>query len=86
MMRVMASEWASAGVTVNAIAPGYVETGLTSDYLSKPGVRDGLESLVPAGRLGSPSDIVGPALFLSSKRASFITGHVLYIDGGRTLI
>ncbi|GAA1002106.1 SDR family NAD(P)-dependent oxidoreductase [Subtercola frigoramans] len=86
MMRVMASEWASSGVSVNAIAPGYVETALTSNYLARPGVRDGLENLVPAGRLGSPGDIVGPALFLSSKRASFITGHVLYIDGGRTLI
>jgi len=86
MMRVMAAEWASSGVTVNALAPGYVETPLTADYLKKPGVRDDLERLVPAGRLGSPGDVVGPALFLSSPRASFVTGHVLYIDGGRTLV
>lgn len=86
MMRVMANEWAADGVTVNAIAPGYVETDLTSAYLEKPGVRDRLESLVPAGRLGSADDIVGPALFLSSKRSSFVTGHVLYVDGGRTLV
>ncbi|CAN5343737.1 SDR family oxidoreductase [soil metagenome] len=86
MMRVMAAEWASSGVTVNALAPGYIETPLTADYLKKPGVRDDLERLVPAGRLGVPSDVVGPALFLSSRHAQFVTGHVLYIDGGRTLV
>jgi gluconate 5-dehydrogenase len=86
MMRVMAHEWAASGVTVNALAPGYIETNLTTAYLDKPGVRDGLESLVPAGRLGIPGDIVGPALFLSSPRSAFVTGHVLYIDGGRTLV
>ena len=86
MMRVMANEWAASGVGINAIAPGYVETDLTSAYLEKPGVRDRLESLVPAGRLGSADDIVGPALFLSSERSSFVTGHVLYVDGGRTLV
>jgi NAD(P)-dependent dehydrogenase (short-subunit alcohol dehydrogenase family) len=86
MGRVMAAEWATSGVTVNMLAPGYIETNLTAAYLEKPGVRENLESLVPAGRLGVPSDIVGPALFLSSRHASFITGHVLYIDGGRTLV
>jgi NAD(P)-dependent dehydrogenase (short-subunit alcohol dehydrogenase family) len=86
MMRVMAHEWASSGVTVNALAPGYIETALTSEYLKKPGVRDDLVRLVPAGRLGVPSDVVGPALFLSSRHANFITGHVLYVDGGRTLV
>jgi len=86
MMRVMAHEWASAGVTVNALAPGYIETALTAEYLTKPGVRDDLERLVPAGRLGVPADVVGPALFLSSRHANFITGHVLYVDGGRTLV
>lgn len=86
MMRVMAHEWASAGVTVNALAPGYIETALTSDYLKKPGVRDDLERLVPAERLGVAADIVGPALFLSSRHANFITGNILYVDGGRTLV
>jgi NAD(P)-dependent dehydrogenase (short-subunit alcohol dehydrogenase family) len=86
MMRVMAHEWAASGVTINALAPGYIETDLTSAYLEKAGVRDGLEGLVPAGRLGVPGDVVGPALFLSSPRSAFVTGHVLYIDGGRTLV
>ncbi len=86
MMRVMAAEWASRGVTVNAIAPGYIETPLTRDYLERPGIREGLEALVPAGRLGVVDDVVGPVLFLSSRHASFVTGHVLYVDGGRTLV
>jgi len=86
MMRVMAAEWASSGVTVNAIGPGYIETPLTADYLKKPGIRAGLESLVPAGRLGVVDDVVGPVLFLASRHASFVTGQVLYVDGGRTLV
>lgn len=86
LLRVMAREWASSGVTVNALAPGYVETPLTAGELAKPGKRENLESLVPAGRLGTPDELTGPALFLSSRHAGFITGHVLYIDGGRTLV
>jgi NAD(P)-dependent dehydrogenase (short-subunit alcohol dehydrogenase family) len=86
LLRVMAREWAPYGVTVNALAPGYIETPLTAHHLALPGKRDELESQVPAGRLGTPEELTGPALFLSSKHAQFITGHVLYIDGGRTLV
>ena len=86
MMRVMAREWAPCGVTVNAIAPGYIETDLTQDYLSKGDNRAKLEKMVPAGRLGTTWELTGPALFLVSRHASFITGHVLYVDGGRTLV
>ena len=56
------------------------------EYLAKPGKRDEMTALVPAGRLGLPEDVVGAVLFLLSPRASFITGQVLYIDGGRTLV
>jgi NAD(P)-dependent dehydrogenase (short-subunit alcohol dehydrogenase family) len=86
MMRVMANEWAAQGVTVNAIAPGYIETPLTAAHLAKPGVRASLEALVPAGRLGVVDDVTGPALFLASRHAAFVTGHILFVDGGRTLI
>lgn len=86
LLRVMAREWAADGVTVNALAPGYIETPLTAGHLSTPGKREELESLVPAGRLGTPAELTGPALFLSSRHAGFITGHVMYIDGGRTLV
>ncbi|MEV5847660.1 SDR family NAD(P)-dependent oxidoreductase [Streptomyces sp. NPDC051985] len=86
LMRVMAREWAASGVTVNAVAPGYTETDLTRAYLAAPGVRASLESLVPAGRLGRPADLTGPVLFLASDAAAFVTGQVLYVDGGRTLV
>jgi gluconate 5-dehydrogenase len=86
MMRVMAAEWASSGVTVNAVAPGYVETPLTREYLARDGNRARLEGLVPAGRLGSAQEVSGPVLFLASHLARFVTGHVLYADGGRSLI
>ncbi len=86
LIRVMAREWAKDGVTVNAVAPGYVETPLTRGHLAEGGNREKLESQVPAGRLGTPDEIAGPVLFLASRHAGFITGHVLYIDGGRTLV
>lgn len=86
LMRSMAREWAPHGVRVNAIAPGYVETDLTAQHLATPGVRQELTDLVPAGRLGTADEVVGPALFLSSRHAEFVTGHVMYVDGGRTLV
>jgi gluconate 5-dehydrogenase len=86
MLRVMAREWAPFGVTVNAVAPGYIETDLTKAYLDKDGHRANLESLVPANRLGRPEEVADAVTFLASDRARFITGQVLYIDGGRALV
>lgn len=86
MMRVMAREWAASGVSVNAVAPGYIETELTRAYLDVDGHREELESLVPAGRLGRPTEVADAVTFLASDRAAFITGQVLFIDGGRTLV
>ncbi|GAA3613498.1 SDR family oxidoreductase [Nonomuraea rosea] len=86
LVKVMAREWAADQVTVNAVAPGYTETELTRDYLARPGMREEMTRLVPAGRLGTPEDVVGAVLFLLSRRACFITGQVLYVDGGRTLV
>lgn len=86
MTRVMAREWAAHGVCVNAVAPGYIETDLTSDHLAQPGVRAGLTALVPYGRLGRPAEVADAVSFLASDRAGFITGHVLYVDGGRVLV
>ncbi|MBM7849770.1 SDR family NAD(P)-dependent oxidoreductase [Arthrobacter roseus] len=86
LVRVMAREWAPHGVTVNAIAPGYTETELTRAHLDTQGTRAHYTDLVPAGRLGTVDDLTGPALFLASRQAAFVTGHVLYADGGRTLV
>lgn len=85
LLRVMAREWAGYGVTVNAVAPGYIETDLTRGYLDRDGHREQLESLVPAERLGQPQEVADAVTFLASDRARFITGQVLYVDGGRVL-
>ena len=86
LARVLAHEVAADGITVNAVAPGYTETDLTRAYLERDDHRRRLTAQVPAGRLGGTDDLVGPALFLASRQAAFVTGHVLYVDGGRTLV
>jgi gluconate 5-dehydrogenase len=87
LMRVIAHENAEFGVTANAVAPGYMDTRLTRSYLeANPEKRSALVDLIPAGRFGRLEEVVDPVLFLSSPRSSFITGQVLYIDGGRTIV
>lgn len=87
LMRVIAHESAADGVTANAVAPGYMDTALTQRYLAEhPEKREELLKLIPAGRFGHLREVVDPVLFLGSARASFITGQVLYIDGGRTIV
>ena len=87
LMRVLAHEYAEHGVTANAVAPGYMDTELTRAYLAEnPDKRQALIGLIPAGRFGTLQEVVGPVLFLCSSHASFITGQVLYIDGGRTIV
>ena len=87
LMRVMAHEYAADGVTANAVAPGYMDTALTRRYLAEhPERRQALVDLIPAARFGTLEEVVGPVLFLASRHASFVTGQVLYIDGGRSVI
>lgn len=85
LLKVMAVEWAADGIAVNAVAPGYAATPLTAAYTARPGMMSKLVERVPMGRIGTPEDVVGPTLFLSSPRSAYVTGQVLYVDGGRVL-
>ena len=78
------SEWAKYNVLVNAVAPTIVETKLTRDALANPEFAARMKSRIPLGRWAMPEDIVGPVLFLASKASDFVTGQILYIDGGVT--
>ena len=84
MARQLAVEWARHSITVNTVAPGFVETPLIQPLLDNPELRHRITERVPLGRLAKPEDIVGPVLFLLSDAAAFVTGHVLYVDGGTT--
>lgn len=85
LVKVLAHEWALNGVTVNAIAPGYVRTNQTKSLLEDKERYSKMVELIPMKRFGELHEIAGVALFLCSDLASYITGQVLYIDGGRTI-
>ena len=76
----LAKELGSRGVTVNVVAPGYVETDMTAALPEK--AREAMLGAVPLGRPATPEDIAGAVLFLASPAADYITGHVLHVDGG----
>ncbi len=80
--RSIAREVASRGVTVNALAPGFIDTEMTQKLPENQ--RQELISRIPSGRLGSPEDVASAVCFLASNEASYITGQVLTIDGGMT--
>lgn len=81
--RALATELASRGVTVNAIAPGFIETEMTEAVRNKAG--DMITKMIPMKRLGQPDDIAKTAVFLASPDAGYITGQVLKVDGGLSL-
>jgi gluconate 5-dehydrogenase len=80
----MATDWAKHGLNVNAIAPGYFKTPLNQELVDNPEFSSWLEKRTPAGRWGDVEELIGAAVFLSSNAASFVNGHVLYVDGGIT--
>ena len=78
--KALAQELAPRNITANVVAPGYVETDMTAGFTEK--AREKLLEAIPAGREGSPEEIAAVVAFLASDDASYITGHVLCVDGG----
>ncbi|MBI3865420.1 MAG: SDR family oxidoreductase [Planctomycetia bacterium] len=82
MTRGMAAEWGEHGVRVNAIAPGFILTDMTNKLWSIPTMQQWGYANTPLKRLGQVGDLVGTAIYLASKASAFMTGQVLYVDGG----
>lgn len=85
LTRVLALEWAQYGITVNAVAPTFVETELAAQTLNRPGVREYWERTIPLGRLATTADVAAAVRYLVSPESSFVTGDVLSVDGGLTM-
>ena len=82
LVKAFANEWASKGVNVNAIAPGYISTDNTEQLRGDPERSQSILSRIPAGRWGETSDFIGPVVFLASKASDYVHGTILTVDGG----
>ena len=80
LTRSLAREVAARGITVNAVAPGFIDTAMTAGM--SPQARARYVEQIPAGRLGDPGEVVAPIVFLASPGASYITGAIVPVDGG----
>lgn len=84
VIKQLATEWGPHAITVNGIAPGFVPTGLVQQAAGENQFTTMLLRRIPLGRFGEPPEMAGVALFLASSAASFITGQIIYVDGGVT--
>ena len=82
LTRLLCNEWASKGVNVNAIAPGYFATNNTTALRADEGRNKEILGRIPAGRWGDPSDLAGAAVFLASRASDYMNGAVIPVDGG----
>jgi 2-deoxy-D-gluconate 3-dehydrogenase len=82
LVRALANEWASKGVHVNGIAPGYIATKNTEALREDAARNKAIADRIPAGRWGTPDDLIGPVVFLSSAASDYVHGEILTVDGG----
>jgi NAD(P)-dependent dehydrogenase (short-subunit alcohol dehydrogenase family) len=84
LTKVLALEWATSGVQVNAIGPTYFETDLTRPLFEDPERNRMITERTPMGRWGQPHELAGAVIFLASRASDYVTGHTLMVDGGWT--
>jgi 2-dehydro-3-deoxy-D-gluconate 5-dehydrogenase len=80
--KAFANEWTGRGITVNAIAPGYMDTKMTAAVKADPVRYERILARIPAGRWGQPADLCGPLLFLAAPASDYVSGVILPVDGG----
>ncbi|MDF2628963.1 MAG: putative gluconate dehydrogenase [Symbiobacteriaceae bacterium] len=85
MTRILALEWAKYGITVNAVGPWYFKTSLTEKLLANEQYLSEILARTPLKRVGELEELVGPVVFFASGASSYVTGQVLYVDGGMTI-
>jgi len=86
MAKGLATELAAFGIRVNCVAPGWVDTPMTTSTLADPQRKQQIHSTIPLRRVGTPDEIAAPILFLCTQHAAFITGEVLNVNGGAVLV
>lgn len=82
LTKALANEWAQYGICVNAIGPGYYFTEMTKPLLSNPEVMENYQKKIPMGRLGLPEDLATTVVYLASGASNYVTGQIVYVDGG----
>jgi NAD(P)-dependent dehydrogenase (short-subunit alcohol dehydrogenase family) len=85
LTKCLALEWAPYNITVNAVAPTFIETPGTKKWLENKNFRKSVQKRIPLGRIGTPMEVAEPVVFLASPAASLITGATLMVDGGWTI-